>query len=175
MSHSLPIVELRPSSVPQPAEAGETSRGKYAFVSLGCPKNLIDSEHMLGLLRDDGYSLVQDPEQSDFVVINTCGFIDNARKESMEAIDQMLELKRQGRIRGVIVSGCLAEREREQLLSQRPEIDSLVGVFGRDDITRMASQLVDGLSEQRTVFRPAPIRALDDGTVCESRPSISRT
>lgn len=117
---------------------------------------------MLGLLEQDGYSLVENPQDSDFVVINTCGFIDNARKESMEAIDQMLDLKSQGKIRGVIVSGCLAEREKEELLKQRPEIDSLVGVFGRDDITRMASQLVDGLEEQRTVFRPAPIRALDD-------------
>lgn len=161
--NSLPIVDLSQPEMPQPAEGSEEGiRGKYAFVSLGCPKNLVDSERMLGLLADDGYRLVQDPEKSDFVVINTCGFIDNARKESMEAIDQMLELKASGKIRGVIVSGCLAEREREELLEQRPEIDSLVGVFGRDDITRMANRLVDGLEEQRTVFRPAPIRALDD-------------
>lgn len=129
---------------------------------------------MLGLLRDDGFHLVAEPADSDFVVINTCGFIDNARKESLEAIDQMLELKRQGRIRGVIVSGCLAEREREKLLEARPEIDSLLGVFGRDEITQLAQRLVkhtladnvanpeDALLEQRTIFRPAPIRALDD-------------
>jgi ribosomal protein S12 methylthiotransferase len=162
---TLPIVDT--SSAATSADTfdqplGSGVRGKYAFISLGCPKNLVDSERMLGLLRDDGYRLVQDPAQSDFVVINTCGFIDNARKESLETIDQMLELKRQGKIKGVIVSGCLAEREREQLLEARPEIDSLVGVFSRDDITRMASQLVDGLEEQRTIFRPAPIRALDD-------------
>jgi len=162
---TLPIVDK--SSVATSAETfdqplGSGVRGKYAFISLGCPKNLVDSERMLGLLRDDGYRLVQDPAQSDFVVINTCGFIDNARKESLETIDQMLELKRQGKIKGVIVSGCLAERERDQLLEARPEIDSLVGVFSRDEITRMASQLVDGLEEQRTIFRPAPIRALDD-------------
>ncbi len=162
MPLSLPIVE--PSATPQARTDGPGSgtRGKYAFVSLGCPKNLVDSERMLGLLRDDGYRLVQDPQESDFVVINTCGFIDNARQESMDTIDQMLELKRRGQIRGVIVSGCLAERERDQLLEQRPEIDSLVGVFGRDDIARMAGNLVDGLDEQRTIFRPAPIRALDD-------------
>ncbi len=162
MSLTLPIVENTPAKTPQIEAAAGNTRGKYAFVSLGCPKNLVDSERMLGLLRDDGFRLVEDPEQSDFVVINTCGFIDNARKESYEAIDQMLELKRQGKIRGVIVSGCLAEREREKLLEARPDIDSLVGVFGRDDITRMASQLVDGLEEQRSVFRPAPIRALED-------------
>jgi ribosomal protein S12 methylthiotransferase len=80
----------------------------------------------------------------------------------METIDQMLALKRQGIIKGVIVAGCLAERERESLLQIRPEIDSLVGVFSRDDITQMADRLIDGLEEQRTLFRPAPIRALDD-------------
>ena len=137
-------------------------KGSYAFISLGCPKNLVDSEQMLGLLHRDGYSLVQDPEKSDFVVINTCGFIDNARKESFEAIDQMLDLKRQGKIRGVIVTGCLAERQQEQLLEARPEIDGLVGVFGRDDITTIVNRFMDGLDEQRSIFRPAPIRALAD-------------
>lgn len=160
---TLPILDKPAASRGlEPQALGSGERGKYAFVSLGCPKNLVDSERMLGLLRDDGFRLVEDPEQSDFVVINTCGFIDNARRESMETIDQMLELKRQGKIRGVIVSGCLAERERDELLVARPEIDSLVGVFSRDDITRMAGRLVDGLDEQRTIFRPAPIRALDD-------------
>ena len=134
---SLPIVdEPKETKVVLNRDPSEQVRGRYAFISLGCPKNLVDSERMLGLLRDDGYQLVSQPEDSDFVVINTCGFIDNARKESMEAIDEMLELKRLGKIRGVIVSGCLAERERDHLLEQRPEIDSLVGVFGRDEIPR---------------------------------------
>lgn len=169
---SLPIVENTSSTRQAPESLDENEvRGRYSFVSLGCPKNTVDSEQMLGLLRDDGFQLVVDPEESDFVVINTCGFIDNARKESLEAIDQMLELKAQGKIRGVIVSGCLAERERDELLSIRPNIDSLVGVFGRDDITQMANQLVDGLQEQRTVFRPAPIRALDDSNRLRITPS----
>jgi ribosomal protein S12 methylthiotransferase len=163
---SLPIFEKASAGCEAPRiERPDSStgvKGRYSFISLGCPKNLVDSERMLGLLRDDGYELVQEAEGSDFVVINTCGFIDSARAESLQAIDQMLELKRQGKIRGVIVSGCLAEREREKLLEARPEIDSLVGVFGRDDITRMADRLIDPLEEQRTVFRPAPIRALDD-------------
>ncbi|HBE70474.1 MAG TPA: 30S ribosomal protein S12 methylthiotransferase RimO [Planctomycetaceae bacterium] len=161
MNFSLPVVDSSPSPREMEPMDGQV-RGKYSFVSLGCPKNLVDSERMLGLLRDDGYQLVQTPEDSDFVVVNTCGFIDNARRESLEAIDQMLELKREGKIKGLIVSGCLAEREREQLLEMRPDIDSLVGVFSRDDIVQMADRLVDGLDEQRTIFRPAPIRALDD-------------
>jgi ribosomal protein S12 methylthiotransferase len=106
--------------------------------------------------------LVTHPDQSDFVVINTCGFIDNARKESFEAIDQMLALKREGKIKGVIVTGCLAERQQEKLLEARPEIDGLVGVFGRDDITTIVERFMDGLEEQRSIFRPAPIRALSD-------------
>ncbi len=138
------------------------SKGTYAFVSLGCPKNLVDTERMLGLLQLDGYQLIDDPDGADFVVVNTCGFIEQAREESFSAIDEMLALKRQGKTRGVIVSGCLAERQKEDLLQQRPDIDSLVGVFGREEITKVADRLVGRLEEQRSVFRPAPIRALPD-------------
>ncbi len=165
---SLPIVERTQSgtAVLEEPSGGAPSKGRYSFISLGCPKNLVDSEQMLGLLESDGYRLVSDPEKSDFVVINTCGFIDSARKESFGAIDQMLKLKKEGKIRGVLVSGCLAERQREQLLEARPDIDGLIGVFGRDDITMMADRLtgnmLSNLDEQRSVFRPAPIRALAD-------------
>jgi ribosomal protein S12 methylthiotransferase len=137
-------------------------KGTYAFVSLGCPKNLVDSERMLGLLQIDGYELVSEPDGADFVVVNTCGFIERARTESFASIDEMLELKKQGRTRGVIVTGCLAERQKEQLLEERPGIDQLVGVFAREEITRVADRLVGRLEEQRTVFKPAPIRALSD-------------
>ncbi|MCA9260704.1 MAG: 30S ribosomal protein S12 methylthiotransferase RimO, partial [Planctomycetales bacterium] len=135
---------------------------RYAFVSLGCPKNLVDSERMLGMLQLDGYELVPDPEGADFAVVNTCGFIERARDESFAAIDEMLELKRRGDLRGVIVSGCLAERQKEELLAQRPGIDHLVGVFGRDEVTKVADRLVGGLSEQRSVFHPAPSHPLPD-------------
>ena len=117
---------------------------------------------MMGLLKLDGYQLVSEPENSDFVVVNTCGFIEQAREESFAAIDEMLQLKRAGKTKGVIVSGCLAERQKEQLLEARPDIDSLVGVFGRDEITRIADRLVGDLEEQRSIFQPAPIRALPD-------------
>ncbi len=168
---NLPIVDPQQPMLSQPEPILGTPRGSFSFISLGCPKNTVDSERMLGLLHADGFRLVREPQDADFVIINTCGFIDNARKESLEAIDQMLDLKSAGTIRGVIVSGCLAEREREELLRQRPDIHSLVGVFGRDEITHMASQLVSGLDEQRTVFRPAPIRALDDSQRFRITPS----
>lgn len=137
-------------------------KGSYAFVSLGCPKNLVDSERMLGLLQIDGYRLVDNPDGADFVVVNTCGFIERARNESFAAIDEMLKLKASGGTRGVIVSGCLAERQKEDLLLERPGIDYLVGVFSRDEITKVADRLVGHLEEQRTIFQPAPVRALPD-------------
>ncbi len=159
----LPVVteSATPLRAPNNAE-GTSARGKYAVVSLGCPKNLVDTEQMLGRLDADGYQMVDSVDGADFVVVNTCGFIASARKESYGAIDEMLQLKRDGKIRGVVVTGCLAERSREALLEERPEIDALIGVFGRDEIVSVADRLFGGLEEQRTVFRPAPIRALAD-------------
>lgn len=138
------------------------SKGTYAFISLGCPKNLVDSEKMLGNLALDGYSLVTDPDGADFVIVNTCGFIESSRTESKTVIDEMLDLKKEGRTKGVIVAGCLPERVGGTLLEERPEIDHIVGVFGRDEITKVADRLVGGQKEQRELFRPAPIRAMDD-------------
>jgi ribosomal protein S12 methylthiotransferase len=147
----------------RPTAPGDAkAKGTYSFISLGCPKNLVDSERMLGLLQLDGYRLVADPQGTDFVVVNTCGFIERAREESFATIHEMLELKRRGGTRGVIVSGCLAEREKASLLETCPEIDQLVGVFGREQVTKVADRLIGGLDEQRTVFNPAPSRPLSD-------------
>ena len=103
------------------------SKGTYAFVSLGCPKNLVDSEKMLGHLAIDGYSLVTEPDGADFVIVNTCGFIESSRQESKDVINEMLDLKREGKTNGVIVAGCLPERVGGTLLEEMPEIDHLVG------------------------------------------------
>lgn len=157
----LPIVD-QPQATPALPAATGAIKGNYSFVSLGCPKNLVDSERMLGLLQLDGYQLVHDPDGADFVIVNTCGFIERARDESFATIREMLDLKSQGRIKGVIVSGCLAEREKEQLLETHPGIDHLVGVFGREHVTKVADRLLGGLVEQRTVFQPAPITPLVD-------------
>src|SRR5215213_4191031 len=139
-----------------------STKATFSFVSLGCPKNLVDSERMLGLLAQDGYVLVPDAQQADLVIINTCGFIDSARQESLGVIREMLERKRQGRIKGVVVAGCLAERQKEMLLEEVPEVDQVVGVFGREEIARVADRIMGGLHEQRTVFRPAPVQAQED-------------
>jgi ribosomal protein S12 methylthiotransferase len=132
------------------------------MVSLGCPKNLVDGERMLGLLRDDGWQFIAEPAGSDFVIVNTCAFIDASRQESYAALHEMLDLKKAGGTRGVVVSGCLAERQKEQLLTELPGLDAVIGVFSRDEIARAAERLVGGLGDQRSVFRPAPARPLDD-------------
>jgi ribosomal protein S12 methylthiotransferase len=134
----------------------------FAFVSLGCPKNLVDSERMLGRLSQDGYALVPEADGADVVVVNTCGFIEPARQESLAVIREMLALKEQGRVGAVVVAGCLAERKREDLLSDVPGVDHIVGVFGREEITQVVDRAVAQRREQRSLFRPAPVRALED-------------
>ncbi|MFK8114996.1 MAG: 30S ribosomal protein S12 methylthiotransferase RimO [Rubripirellula sp.] len=161
----LPIVSDDPTQVPRRASEGQSeddSRGRYAVISLGCPKNLVDTEQMLGRLDEDGYRMVDSVDSADFVVVNTCGFIDSAREESLGAIDEMLALKREGKIRNVVVTGCLAERSQGKLLEARPEIDAMIGVFGRNEIVSVIDRLQSGIEEQQKVFRPAPIKPLSD-------------
>jgi ribosomal protein S12 methylthiotransferase len=134
----------------------------YAFVTLGCPKNLVDSEKMLGTLALDGYALVSDPAGADFVIVNTCGFIESSRAESKAVIREMLDLKKSGKTKGVIVAGCLPERLGPALLEEMPDIDHIVGVFGRDEINLVADRLMGGSREYRELFRPAPLKAMDD-------------
>lgn len=137
-------------------------KGTFSFVSLGCPKNLVDSERMLGLLAQDGYRLVTETEKADLVIINTCGFIDAARQESLGVIHEMLGRKRRGDLKGVVVAGCLAEREQDLLLEKVPEVDQVVGVFGREEIVKIADRIMGDLHEQRMLFRPAPVQAQED-------------
>ena len=137
-------------------------KGTFSFISLGCPKNLVDSERMLGLLAQDGYTLVPNADSADLVIVNTCGFIDSARQESLGVIREMIERKQAGKLKGVVVAGCLAERERDKLLEEVPEVDQIIGVFGREEIARVAERILGEIHEQRTLFRPAAVRAQDD-------------
>src|SRR5437667_8628845 len=120
----------------------------FAFVSLGCPKNTVDSERMLGKIAQDGYALTPDADGADVVVVNTCGFIEPARQESLAVIREMLDLKKQGRVGAVVVAGCLAERQRELLLDTVPEVDQIVGVFGREEIAEVVDRAVAQQTEQ---------------------------
>src|SRR3984893_8677554 len=127
----------------------------FAFVSLGCPKNLVDSERMLGKLAQDGYALVPQADGADVVLGNTCGFIQPARKKSLAVIREMLDLKKQGKVGAVVVAGCLAERKKDDLLKEVPDVDQIVGVFGREEIEQVVDRALAQRSEQRSLFRPA--------------------
>ena len=105
-----------------------------AFVSLGCPKNLVDSERMLGLLAEDGLTITSDPAAADAIVINTCGFLEASRTESLEAVRDAVRMKTDGRCKRVVVAGCLVQRHKTKLLNDVPEVDRLVGVFDREHI-----------------------------------------
>lgn len=105
-----------------------------AFVSLGCPKNLVDSERMLGLLAQDGLSITPDHADADAIVINTCGFLEASKDESLKEIREALELKKHGKVKRVIVAGCLVQRHKTKLLNDVPGVDRLVGVFDREHI-----------------------------------------
>ncbi len=152
-----------PMTTPPAAEVVPGAlKGRFAFISLGCPKNTVDSERMLGKLSQDGYALQPDPDGADVVVVNTCGFIEPARQESLAVIREMLALKKSGRVGSVVVAGCLAERHKDLLLETVPEVDQIVGVFGREEIAAVVDRAVQHRDEQRSLFRPAPVRALED-------------
>ncbi len=159
---SLPILQNPPRPDSRNASGDNPIKGTCSLIALGCPKNLVDGEHMLGLLEADGYRLVTEPDQADVVIINTCGFLQAARQESFSVIEDMLKLKRRGRISGVVVAGCLAERDREALLKRYPDVDQVVGLFAREEIVRAADRVLGGIREQRTLFQPASVVPMND-------------
>ena len=113
---------------------GETLPETVSFISLGCPKNLVDSERMLGSLQAAGVRVVPSEEPADAIVVNTCGFLDASRKESLEVLEEAIERKGRGEIGRVVVAGCLVQRHRAKLLEWAPGIDAMVGVFDHDRI-----------------------------------------
>ncbi len=145
----------------------------FALISLGCPKNLVDSECMGGALCRDGFRMVGEPGGADLVVVNTCGFIADAREESYAVIGEMAELRRRGDIGKLMVAGCLAEREREDLLGRFPEVDGVVGVLARDAIARAARQVVGEQAERQAIFQPPPCPAGDAERVRLTPPHVA--
>jgi ribosomal protein S12 methylthiotransferase len=107
---------------------------KVGFISLGCPKNLVDSEVMMGQLKQKGYQITADAEDADTIVVNTCGFIDSAKQESIEAILEAARLKTDGKAKRLIVAGCLVERYRDELKAEMPEVDAFIGTSQINDI-----------------------------------------
>src|SRR5205814_751300 len=107
-----------------------------AFVSLGCPKNLVDSERMLGLLAQDGLSITPDAADADAIVINTCGFLEASKEESLKEIRDAVKLKTAGKCKRVVVAGCLVPPHKTELPNDTPGTDRLVGVIDREHIVQ---------------------------------------
>ena len=114
------------------------------FVSLGCDKNLVDSEKMLALLNHAGYTLTDDPEQAEIIVVNTCAFIHDAKQESIETLLELADFKENGNCKVLIATGCLAERYKDDILAEMPELDGIVGTTAYDSIVEVVEQTLQG-------------------------------
>ena len=116
---------------------------RVGMVSLGCPKNQVDAELMLGYLADAGYDLVEDAALADVAIVNTCGFIESAKSEAIEEILELATLKKEGRIKSLIVTGCMAERYRDAVLEELPEVDAVVGIGSNHLIAEIVKRVSD--------------------------------
>ncbi len=116
---------------------------KVGMISLGCPKNQVDAEVMLKKLVDAGYILVQEADKADVVIVNTCGFIEDAKKESIDAILEMADLKEDGLLRKIVVTGCLAQRYQDEVFAEIPEVDGVVGIGANADIVAVCDALFE--------------------------------
>jgi len=144
---------------------------KVGFISLGCPKNLVDSEVMMGQLKQKGYKITADAREADTVVVNTCGFIDSAKKESIEAILEAARLKTDGKATRLIVAGCLVESYRDELKAEMPEVDAFIGTSQINDIL--------GVCDPKTNTRSLPVISLGNQSATylydESTPRVLAT
>lgn len=117
---------------------------KIGIVSLGCPKNLVDSETMLGLIHEEKYEITNDPSEAKIIIVNTCGFIESAKEESINTILQMAEYKKSGSCKYIIVTGCLSQRYAEELFNELPEADAIAGVEVYDEIGSIIKRVMNG-------------------------------
>ncbi|MBP1547138.1 MAG: 30S ribosomal protein S12 methylthiotransferase RimO [Oscillospiraceae bacterium] len=144
---------------------------RVGMVSLGCSKNQVDAERMLYKLHEKGYKLVEDAALADITIINTCGFIESAKQEAIETILEFAELKKEGRIKKIIITGCLAERYKEEILSEIPEADAVIGIGSNDDICNILDRVMNG--EQVTAFGSKLDLSLTGGRVRTTLPFYS--
>ena len=118
---------------------------KVGMISLGCPKNQVDAEHMLAMMDAEGWEIVDYVDGCDVVIVNTCGFIDDAKKEAIENILDMAELKKEGVISKIIVTGCLAQRYKDEIVKEIPEVDAVVGIGANGDIIKTVEEVMSGV------------------------------
>lgn len=123
---------------------------RVGLVSLGCPKNLVDSENMLGLINEDGFIITSEPETADVIIVNTCGFIESAKEESIQTILQMAKFKETGNCKKLIIAGCLGERYAEDLLVELPEVDAIMGSHAWHKVIDVINRT---LTNERFVFK----------------------
>lgn len=146
---------------PETTETIQSSK-KVHFISLGCPKNLVDSEIMAGTLMKDGYNVVADAEDADTVVVNTCGFIEDSKKESIQRILDMAVLKEEGKIKKIVVAGCLTQRYKNDLVEGLPEADLFVGSGEFQNIAKILKNHDEG--EKKKTFFNLPTYLQEDST-----------
>jgi ribosomal protein S12 methylthiotransferase len=150
-------------------ESKEAPVASVALLSLGCSKNLVDSESLLGQVVAAGpFAITARPEDADIVIVNTCGFIDSAKQESINTILRAVELKREGTVRGVVVAGCLAQRYAAELASEIPEVDAFLGIDSYARVTAVCEAIALGPSEEGAPPRRDPI-PLDDPLLDDER------
>lgn len=118
---------------------------KVGMISLGCPKNQVDAEHMLAMMDAEGWEIVDYVDGCDVVIVTTCGFIDDAKKEAIENILDMVELKKEGVISKIIVTGCLAQRYKDEIVKEIPEVDAVVGIGANGDIIKTVEEVMSGV------------------------------
>lgn len=118
---------------------------KIGMISLGCPKNQVDAEHMLALMDAEGWEIVDYVDGCDAVIVNTCGFIDDAKKEAIENILDMVEMKKEGIINKIIVTGCLAQRYKDEIVKEIPEVDAVIGIGANGDIIKTVEEVMSGV------------------------------
>ena len=119
-------------------------KANIAFISLGCDKNRVDSEVMLGILKERGYNPVSDESDADIIVINTCCFIKDALEESIETIIETAQYKEEGKCRGIIVAGCLAQRYEKEIFEEMPEVDAVIGTAAYESVADVADRILGG-------------------------------
>ena len=145
-----------------------TENIKVSIVSLGCAKNRVDAEMMLYKLKEAGFILKDDPADGDAVIINTCGFIESAKQESIEEILELAKLKEEGKIKALIVSGCLAERYKEDIKNEMPEVDAVIGLGANGDIVEAVKKALN--KEDFMSFPDKELMPLDDKRIGSTLP-----
>ena len=141
---------------------------KVGIVSLGCAKNQVDAEMLLFTLKNKGFTIVNDPADADAVIVNTCGFIDSAKQESIDEIIELGKLKQEGTIKAIIVTGCLAERYQNEITKQLYEVDSVIGIGANEKIADVVLDALNG--KKAEIFPDKSLLPLEGGRIQSTPP-----